>query len=391
MEARPSLASRSSLLFAAAVFLGSLSSGSGVLLAARHKGPNFIVEAPTASLATEISHSAEKWRRDLAVMWLGKVMPNWSAPCVMTVRVGPHLGAGGATTFVFDAGEVYGWRMTIQGSRQRILDSVLPHEITHMVFASHFREPLPRWADEGGATYVEHKSETMKHRRMLGNYLRTGKGIAFNRMFAMTEYPADMMPLYAQGYSVATFLIQRGGQRKYVDFLADGLHSGDWPGAVQRHYGISSAGKLQNTWLAWVRQGWPAPPSTTPSPTGTASSLLAARDRLGGATGTAAAGESSRRRPRPAPNLLWREPKQHSTGSSAIRLASSREIPGRAKSSANTSANGWRPARSSFGNQGGGESSASPASVSSQPTRSQLAHPQPFERSRQIILEYHGK
>ena len=65
------------------------------------------------------------------------------------------------------------------------------------------------------------------------------------------------MPLYAQGYSLAEFLIQTGGRRKYVEFLGDGLQSDDWPGAVQRHYGIQDLSALQNTWLAWVRQGSP--------------------------------------------------------------------------------------------------------------------------------------
>ena len=53
-------------------------------------------------------------------------MPDWYRPCVMNVQVGPHLGAGGATTFLFDRGEVYGWRMNIQGLAERVLDSVLP-------------------------------------------------------------------------------------------------------------------------------------------------------------------------------------------------------------------------------------------------------------------------
>ena len=159
-------------------------------------------------------------------------MPNWAQPCMMTVQVAPHLGAGGATTFVFDNGEVFGWRMTIQGSAERVLDSVLPHEITHMIFASYFRRPLPRWADEGGATSVEHISEKQKHRQMLVQFLRTGRGIAFGQMFAMTEYPQDVMPLYAQGYSLAEFLIYHGGRKKFVAFLADGMRDGQWSAAV---------------------------------------------------------------------------------------------------------------------------------------------------------------
>ena len=136
--------------------------------------------APTSSSRPTIRTSPNRsprrpkqYRHDLAVAWLGQAMPNWSQPCVMTVQAAPHLGAGGATTFVFEDGEVFGWRMSIQGSRERILDSVLPHEITHMIFASHFRQPLPRWADEGGATSVEHAIERNKHRQMLPTFLRT--------------------------------------------------------------------------------------------------------------------------------------------------------------------------------------------------------------------------
>jgi hypothetical protein len=231
-----------------------------VSMGARHRSTNFIVDTPDAKFAAQMADAAEKYRHDLAIEWTGQALPNWSQPCPMTVQVGPNLGAGGATTFVFDQGEVFGWRMTIQGSAERLLDSVLPHEVTHMIFASHFRRPLPRWADEGGATSVEHISERMKHRQMLVQFLHTGRGIAFNKMFAMKEYPQDVMPLYAQGYSLAEFLIEIGGRRKFVDFIGDvvnGKEGNDWSAAVRRHYGVADVGQLQVTWLAWVQQGSP--------------------------------------------------------------------------------------------------------------------------------------
>ncbi len=216
-----------------------------VSMGARHRSANFIVETPDPNLAAQIAQAAEQYRHDLAVEWLGQPMPNWSQPCPMTVNVGPNLGAGGATTFVFDHGEVFGWRMTIQGSPQRVLDSVLPHEITHMIYASHFRQPLPRWADEGGATTVENVSERTKYQSMLDQFLRTGRGIAFSRMFAMTEYPPDVMPLYAQCYSTAEYLIEIGGRRKYIEFLDDGLKNKDWSAAVAqlRHRRLGPAAK----------------------------------------------------------------------------------------------------------------------------------------------------
>jgi hypothetical protein len=178
--------------------------------------------------------------------------------------------------------------MTIQGSAERILDSVLPHEVTHMIYASHFRQPLPRWADEGGATSMEHFSEKNKQRQMLVQFLQTGRGIAFSQMFTMTEYPQDIMPLYAQGYSLAEFLIQSGGHRKYIAFLDDGLENDDWAGAIHRHYQIADLPTLQETWLTWVRQGWPAlKPRETQPPV--AANVLATNEQ----------------RTRPEPNLLY--------------------------------------------------------------------------------------
>jgi hypothetical protein len=228
-----------------------------VSMGAKYRSANYLVETADPRLAQQFAEAAESYRQSLALSWLGKELPKWSRPCPMFVKVGANLGAGGATTFTFDRGEVFGWTMSIQGSRERVLDSVLPHEITHMIFASHFRRPLPRWADEGGATSVEHYTERNKQRALLDQYLRTGRGIAFNKMFAMTEYPADVLPLYAQGYSTAEFLIQIGGRRNYIAFLEDGLKKGDWAGALQRNYNLQNLSELQKTWLAWVKRGSP--------------------------------------------------------------------------------------------------------------------------------------
>jgi hypothetical protein len=227
-------------------------------MGASQRSANFIVSAPTPEMAAQISSAAEACRRDLAIQWLGNPMPNWSAPCPIEAHVAPHLGAGGATSFLFENGEVYGWQMTIQGSLERVLDSVLPHEVTHTVFATHFRRPLPRWADEGACTTVEHVSEKTKQQIMLVDFLRTNRGIPFSQMFVMKEYPRDVMPLYSQGYSLARYLIAQGGRRQFLAFLADGMHDENWTRAIAKHYSIPNLAVLQNTWLEWVRQGSPA-------------------------------------------------------------------------------------------------------------------------------------
>jgi hypothetical protein len=230
--------------------------------AAGHRTANFIVDAPTDLLARRIGDAAEQYRHDLAIEWLGQPLPRWSRPCPIKAQVAPQLGAGGATSFVFDNGEVFGWTMTIQGSEERIIDSVLPHEVTHTIFASHFRRPLPRWADEGACTTVEHPVERARQHRLLIEFLTTGRGIAFPEMFAMREYPADVLPLYSQGYSLARYLIERGGRHKYVTFVGDGLTTDDWKAALTRHYGVGGVAQMQQIWLDWVKQGCPAPPAS---------------------------------------------------------------------------------------------------------------------------------
>lgn len=235
------------------------------LFAAGYRTTNFTVDAPTPQLAKEIGDTAERCRRQLALEWLGKELPNWSRPCPIKAQVAPNLGAGGATSFVFDQGEVFGWRMNIQGSRERLLDSVVPHEVTHTIFASHFREPIPRWADEGACTTVEHHSEIAKQERMLIDFLKTRRGIPFSNMFAMKEYPHDVMPLYAQGHSLSKYLIAQRGKREFIAFLETGLRQSDWVGAVEQHYGYNNLLTLQNSWMNWIRQGRP---SITPQSAG---------------------------------------------------------------------------------------------------------------------------
>lgn len=257
MDAQTAWAARPRVVPAVGIFaLAALASS--VAQAAGYRTTNFTVDAPTPQLAKEIGDSAEHWRRELAKEWLGRELPNWSQPCPIKALVSPNLGAGGATSFVFAGGNVFDWRMNIQGSRERVLDSVLPHEVTHTIFASHFRRPLPRWADEGACTTVEHRSEIAKQEKMLIDFLKTKRGIPFSVMFSMKEYPEDVLPLYAQGHSLAKFLIDQRGKAAFLAFVADGMRDENWPRAMKKHYEYEHLLALQNSWMDWIRAGRPA-------------------------------------------------------------------------------------------------------------------------------------
>jgi hypothetical protein len=246
MEARFSLA---------AIALAVAALAAAPAEAASVRSQHFIVTAQSPELANEVCQAAERYRRDLAIEWLGQELPPWRELCPITVRLAP--GAGGATSFMFDRGVPFGWTMNVQGSRERILDSVLPHEITHTIFATHFGGPLPRWADEGACTTVEHAAEKAKQDKFLIEFLHTERGIPFNQMFAMKNYPRDILPLYSQGYSLTRYLIAQGGKRKFVEYVGEGMRTNNWPAVTKKYYDYDSLSDLQVTWVKWVGDGSP--------------------------------------------------------------------------------------------------------------------------------------
>lgn len=226
---------------------------------AQYVSPNFVVHAPTVGIARQVADAAEKARRKLAVQWYGHEISNWGEPCEVSVVVGENLGAGGATRFKFDRGEVYGWKMEVQGSLERILDSVIPHEVNHTILACYFRRKVPRWADEGAATVVEHISEKNRSFELAAKLVNQGRRIPLRVLLDMTQYPREsdqILAMYAQGYSLTEFLIQRKGRKHFLNFLNDAHHRG-WDRAIQTFYGSPGIEKLEQKWSSWVLAGSP--------------------------------------------------------------------------------------------------------------------------------------
>lgn len=225
---------------------------------ANYRTQNFLVTASTPALAKKVGDQAEGFRKQLALYWLGRELPTWEDVCPIEVIAGPRREANGVTNFVFMQGTVGRWQMRVEGTEERVLDSVLPHEITHTVLASHFApmgKPVPRWADEGACTTVEHIAERSKFDKLLIRYLHAGQGFSFQDLYHIKDYPADPLPLYAQGYSVVSFLVAQGGPRKFVDYLQTGMSTNDWAQATEKFYQYNGLGHLKKNWLAWVADG----------------------------------------------------------------------------------------------------------------------------------------
>jgi hypothetical protein len=226
-------------------------------LGASYRSENFIVLAETPELARECADAAERERREVALQWLGRELPAWREPCPIRVEVGEQLGAGGATTFMLEKGRPFGWDMQVRGSHDRLLDSVIPHEVAHTVFATHFGRPLPRWADEGICTLIEADVEQQKHRSLLLRFVGEGRIFPIESLLSMRDYPRDVMPLFSQGYSLSRFLAGRGSKRRLLAFVKAGMEEDAWADAARKFYGFEDLTELEHDWQAWVSAGSP--------------------------------------------------------------------------------------------------------------------------------------
>ncbi|MEO2031126.1 MAG: hypothetical protein ABGZ35_03470 [Planctomycetaceae bacterium] len=220
---------------------------------------NFAVTAPEADEAKTVAEAAEEYRRRLAVFWIGRPLKPWSKPCTINVRSGAY-GAAGQTTFQFVGQRVMNWKMMVQGSSERILDSVLPHEVNHTIFASYFRRPLPRWADEGASTLFEHSSEQRLQLDLLENIIKSRREfIPLRKLLSMKQYPTGHRPmliLYAEGFGLVDFLMQQRGRQTYLKFLSD-ARDGHWEDAIRKHYNHKGVEALETDWRSWVIAGMP--------------------------------------------------------------------------------------------------------------------------------------
>ncbi len=220
-------------------------------LGAQQRTANFLIHAPNAQVAQQIGQYAERYRREKAQLWLGYEMPNWQQPCPLYVNVTMDAPSG-ATSFQFGQGTILGMKMEIQGPLDRLLASVLPHEITHTVFAYHFRQPVPRWADEGGSVLSEDDIERARHDKLVRQILNSGQQIPVRRLLSLKEYPREVMCLYAEGFSMSDYLVRRSDRKTFLAFVGHGMQHG-WDSAVQSFYGMRSVEELEAAWLQHLR------------------------------------------------------------------------------------------------------------------------------------------
>lgn len=229
----------------------------GSAAAATVESSNFRVTASSPEIAEQLALTAEELRDQIAREWLGEELPPWTSPCVVFVDTSAERMTGD-TTYQFGGGRVRRWRMTLRGPLERIVESLLPHEIAHTVLASYFRRAIPRWADEGVALMAEDEVDRRRVRAIADSCLDSELRLAVETFLDTDEYPADkqrMRALYAQAASFTEFLVLAGRQR-FLAFVTTGLDEG-WVIAAKSLYGFESLADAERCWREWEAEDRP--------------------------------------------------------------------------------------------------------------------------------------
>ena len=140
--------------------------------------------------------------------------------------------------------------------QQYFFDSLLPHEMTHIIFREFIGERtlLPLWIDEGVASSQE-KSSLNTRMQIAKDLVAKGQYVSLDKLSGLGYAEANSIShsvFYSEAASVIVFLIRTQGKDRFLDFsrrLRDGV---DWRSALLKAYNFSSLQDLENAWKEFM-------------------------------------------------------------------------------------------------------------------------------------------
>jgi hypothetical protein len=223
-----------------------------------------IYHAQTSDLAEKAAEVAERTRGDMYRKWFGALAPDWKPKCELFLypthqdyrrATGAPADAPGHSDSKMDGGRVISRRIDMYCDNPNMLETVLPHETTHVVLAGNFGDRfVPRWADEGIAVHTEPRENIQQH---LGNLLRLRQSrqlIGLRQLVQMEDdYPDPhlMDAFYAESVALVEFLVKEKGPLVFTQFVREGRKIGYEP-ALQKHYGYRDFADFEQRWTQFA-------------------------------------------------------------------------------------------------------------------------------------------
>jgi hypothetical protein len=205
----------------------------------------------------KMAQVVEDSRQNAYERWFGKAEDTWSPKCYLYLddsgkefKKAPKNARG--YTSAFQKGWNYHRYITVHSDDPDLVDTVLPHEITHAVMIGHFVDQLPTWADEGMAGIAQRRADFDDFHKLIGRYEHKGKLFSLQTLMEMEGYPDDDVDLfYAQSALLVEFLIKEKEPKVFVSLLREAKKDG-WAPALKQLYGFTSFEDLEKRWKNFV-------------------------------------------------------------------------------------------------------------------------------------------
>jgi hypothetical protein len=142
------------------------------------------------------------------------------------------------------------FRIDVRASRSDWDTAILPHELTHVLFAQRFSgHKLPAWINEGTALLADPPSKQALHLRDCRRAVSDGTALNLSKLLTLTDYPdrREWPAFYGQSLSLVKCLVERESSQAFVEFVDTSLNQ-DCATGLREVYGIQTIDQLQQIW-----------------------------------------------------------------------------------------------------------------------------------------------
>lgn len=240
-----------SLLFATSAFAAGFEYNENFLVFT----PKELSDEDGQALAREVVNLADKFRQAIAEEWLGEALPPGVGRTSISVSFDNERED--ALTWVKDHPDRTLHKIYIRatpGHALEALDDMLGHEIVHVVLATQYPYPkrLPPWLEEGVASRYDDADRKAIRQRTINWWRKTGNWPQLAKLLQDKRMGADQAESYTASASLVDYLLTLGDKAELLNFAHEGQQTG-WDEALQRHYRIQDAGRLQSHWQSWAQ------------------------------------------------------------------------------------------------------------------------------------------
>lgn len=217
----------------------------------------------SSGVSPQTASACESLRTKLAARWLADPQREWTPKCDLVLHTSEEgylreVGAAGRSTAASTlidrtAGRVSLRRIDVKATRPGWHEGALGHELTHVLLADRFaRHALPRWVDEGVAILADTSDKQRRHRQDLEQALAARREFRLIELVTLIDYPEAHRwgAFYGQSASLVEFLVERFGERPFLDFVEAAGKQG-YERALATAYQLSTA-ELERQWRAHV-------------------------------------------------------------------------------------------------------------------------------------------